>query len=116
MNALPALAPADMKLTEAPSFRGFPLYDADLQAKGFPPDVTALADAIRAADGGGWNGNHLEARQSRQAIPADRPLFEIAMSQFARRSTTSSGRVRSYSTHSCANAGRTGGRPHRFRQ
>jgi hypothetical protein len=25
MNALPALAPADMKLTEAPSFRGFPL-------------------------------------------------------------------------------------------
>jgi chromate reductase, NAD(P)H dehydrogenase (quinone) len=50
MNALPALAPADMKLTEAPSFRGFPLYDADLQAEGFPPDVTALADAIRAAD------------------------------------------------------------------
>ena len=51
MNALPALAPVDMKLTEAPSFRGFPLYDADLQAKGFPPDVIALADAIRAADG-----------------------------------------------------------------
>ena len=50
MNTLPALAPADMKLIEAPSFRGFPLYDADLQAKGFPPDVTALADAIRAAD------------------------------------------------------------------
>ena len=40
-----------MKLTEAPSFRGFPLYDADLQASGFPADVTALADAIRAADG-----------------------------------------------------------------
>ena len=39
-----------MKLTEAPSFRGFPLYDADLQAKGFPSDVTALGDAIRAAD------------------------------------------------------------------
>jgi chromate reductase len=36
MNALPA-APADMKLTEAPSFRGFPLYDADLQARGFRP-------------------------------------------------------------------------------
>jgi chromate reductase len=50
MNALPALAPPDMKLTEAPSFRGFPLYDADLQTEGFPPDVTALADAIRAAD------------------------------------------------------------------
>ena len=50
MNALPALAPVDMKLTEAPSFRGFPLYDADLQTEGFPPDVTALADAIRAAD------------------------------------------------------------------
>ena len=52
MNALPALAPAGMTLTEAPSFRGFPLYDADLQASdGFPADVVALADAIRAADG-----------------------------------------------------------------
>jgi chromate reductase, NAD(P)H dehydrogenase (quinone) len=51
MNALPALAPADLKLTESPPFRGFPLYDADLQASaGFPPDVVALADAIRAAD------------------------------------------------------------------
>jgi chromate reductase, NAD(P)H dehydrogenase (quinone) len=52
MNTLPALAPAGMTLTEAPSFRGFPLYDADLQASaGFPADVVALADAIRAADG-----------------------------------------------------------------
>ena len=52
MNALPALAPADMKLTESPPFRGFPHYDADLQASaGFPADVTALANAIRAADG-----------------------------------------------------------------
>ena len=52
MNALPGLAPAGMTLTEAPAFRGFPLYDADLQAgAGFPADVTALADAIRAADG-----------------------------------------------------------------
>jgi len=52
MNTLPALAPAGMALTEAPPFRGFPLYDADLQASaGFPADVVALADAIRAADG-----------------------------------------------------------------
>lgn len=52
INALPGLAPAGMKLTEAPSFRGFPHYDADLQASaGFPADVTALADVIRAADG-----------------------------------------------------------------
>jgi chromate reductase, NAD(P)H dehydrogenase (quinone) len=52
MNALPPLAPAGMALTEAPSFRGFPLYDADLQASGgFPADVVGLADAIRAADG-----------------------------------------------------------------
>ena len=51
MNALPGLAPSGMTLTEAPSFRSFPLYDADLQASaGFPGDVTALADAIRAAD------------------------------------------------------------------
>jgi chromate reductase, NAD(P)H dehydrogenase (quinone) len=52
MNTLPALAPAGMTLKEAPSFRGFPLYDADLQVSaGFPADVVALADAIRAADG-----------------------------------------------------------------
>jgi chromate reductase, NAD(P)H dehydrogenase (quinone) len=51
MNALPSLAPANMKLTEAPSFRSFPLYDADVQAAGFPADVIALADAVRAADG-----------------------------------------------------------------
>jgi chromate reductase len=52
MNALPPLAPAGMTLAEAPPFRGFPLYDADLQtSSGFPADVVALADAIRAADG-----------------------------------------------------------------
>jgi chromate reductase, NAD(P)H dehydrogenase (quinone) len=52
MNALPGLAPSDMTLVEAPSFRGFPHYDADLQTSvGFPADVTALAEAIRAADG-----------------------------------------------------------------
>src|SRR5215470_12891877 len=52
MNALPGLAPSGMTLLEAPSFRGLPLYDADLQTStGFPADVTALADAIRAADG-----------------------------------------------------------------
>lgn len=52
MNALPALAPADMTITEAPPFSGLPLYNADVQAaSGFPAAVTALADAIRAADG-----------------------------------------------------------------
>jgi chromate reductase len=52
MNTLPGLAPSGMKLVEAPPFRGFPLYDADLQASaGFPADVTALGEAIRAADG-----------------------------------------------------------------
>ena len=52
MNALPGRAPAGMTLTEAPSFRSLPYYDADLQASaGFPADVTALANAIRAADG-----------------------------------------------------------------
>jgi chromate reductase, NAD(P)H dehydrogenase (quinone) len=52
MNTLPALAPPGMTLAEAPPFRGFPLYDADLQASsGFPADVVALGDAIRGADG-----------------------------------------------------------------
>jgi chromate reductase, NAD(P)H dehydrogenase (quinone) len=52
MNALPGLAPEGMRIAEAPSYRAFPLYDADIQTgSGFPADVTALADTIRAADG-----------------------------------------------------------------
>jgi chromate reductase len=52
MNALPALAPDNMTITEAPSFAEFPLYNADVQnSTGFPAPVTKLADAIRAADG-----------------------------------------------------------------
>jgi chromate reductase len=51
LNALPALAPAGMTFTEAPPYRGFPLYDNDLQdSAGIPADVTALGNAIRAAD------------------------------------------------------------------
>jgi chromate reductase len=51
LAALPELAPAGMKFAEAPSYRGFSLYDADVQtADGIPADVIALADAIRAAD------------------------------------------------------------------
>jgi chromate reductase len=50
--ALPPLAPAGMTLTPAPSYAGFPLYNADLHADGkFPADVEAWCDAIRKADG-----------------------------------------------------------------
>ena len=52
MNALPALAPEGMQITESPPIAEFPLYNADLQnSTGFPAPVQALADAIRAADG-----------------------------------------------------------------
>jgi chromate reductase, NAD(P)H dehydrogenase (quinone) len=52
MNAAPALAPEGMKITEAPPFNEFPLYNADVQnSSGFPAPVQKLADAIRAADG-----------------------------------------------------------------
>jgi chromate reductase, NAD(P)H dehydrogenase (quinone) len=52
MNALPGLAPEGMKLSEAPSFAEFALYNVDAQeANGVPPAVQKLADAIRAADG-----------------------------------------------------------------
>jgi chromate reductase len=51
LNALPGLAPAGMTFAEAPSYRDFPLYDADFHAgAGIPASVAALADAIRAAD------------------------------------------------------------------
>ena len=52
MNALAGLAPAGMKITEAPPFSEFPLYNADMQeSSGFPPAVQKLAEAVRAADG-----------------------------------------------------------------
>jgi chromate reductase, NAD(P)H dehydrogenase (quinone) len=52
MNALPSLAPAGMSFKEAPPYAGFPHFNADdMNATGFPAPVTALADAIRAADG-----------------------------------------------------------------
>jgi chromate reductase len=51
-RALPDLAPAGMKLSPAPSFVSFPLYNADIQnTSGSPAEVNAFADAIRAADG-----------------------------------------------------------------
>jgi chromate reductase, NAD(P)H dehydrogenase (quinone) len=51
MRSLPALAPADLDLSEAPPYDRFPLYNADIQSVGFPADVITFADAIRNADG-----------------------------------------------------------------
>ncbi|HEX9237353.1 MAG TPA: NADPH-dependent FMN reductase [Xanthobacteraceae bacterium] len=52
MNLLPGWAPANLKISEAPPFSEFPLYNADVQnLSGFPAPVQTLAEAIRAADG-----------------------------------------------------------------
>lgn len=50
MNVQAGLKPASMTLTESPSIV-MPHYDADIQTKGIPAEVTAFADAVRAADG-----------------------------------------------------------------
>ncbi|MCF3934607.1 NAD(P)H-dependent oxidoreductase [Acuticoccus sp. M5D2P5] len=50
-NTLPELAPEGMRTTLAPSFEPIPIYNADIQATGFPPEVTAYGEAIAAADG-----------------------------------------------------------------
>ena len=49
-DALPGLAPAGMTIKASPSIE-MPLYNADVQAEGWPAPVVALGDAIRAADG-----------------------------------------------------------------
>lgn len=49
-NVLQSLAPAGMTITASPSIE-MPLYNADVQAQGIPAPVTALADAVRTADG-----------------------------------------------------------------
>jgi len=52
MKELPELAPEEMRIAEAPPYRDFPPYDADVQrSRGFPEGVVRLADAIRDADG-----------------------------------------------------------------
>ena len=50
-RALPGLAPDGMTFVPAPSFANFPLYNQDAQdSSGFPADVMAMVDAVRAAD------------------------------------------------------------------
>jgi len=52
LNSLPELAPPGMTITESPPFGAMPLYNFDdHQSSGIPATVTALADAIRGADG-----------------------------------------------------------------
>lgn len=48
---LPALAPQDIEITPLGSVADFPHYNADIQAEGFPAAVSAMGDAIAAADG-----------------------------------------------------------------
>jgi chromate reductase, NAD(P)H dehydrogenase (quinone) len=48
---LPALAPEGVSIVPLGSVGDFPLYNQEVQEQGFPPAVTAMAEAIRAADG-----------------------------------------------------------------
>jgi chromate reductase len=50
-RALPALAPEGMRIEPLDGIGDMPLYDGDVEAEGFPPAVTAVAEAMRAADG-----------------------------------------------------------------
>jgi chromate reductase len=50
-RSLPELAPAGMTIAALSGIGEMPLYNADLQAQGFPKPVTDMAEAIRKADG-----------------------------------------------------------------
>ena len=50
-RALPALAPAGVTIQPLGSVGDFPLYNADIQAEGFPAAVLAMGAAISKADG-----------------------------------------------------------------
>jgi len=51
-SQLPKWAPEGMSITAAPAWADLPTYNADVQnTSGFPAAATALADAIRTADG-----------------------------------------------------------------
>ena len=49
LRAAQDLAPEGVTI-EIASIGGIPLYDADVQAQGFPPEVTGLGELIRGAD------------------------------------------------------------------
>lgn len=50
-RALPELAPEGVSIELLGSIGEFPHYDADLQEQGFPPEVLAMAEKVRQADG-----------------------------------------------------------------
>ncbi len=50
-RALPALAPDGVTITPLASVGDLPLYNHDVQLKGFPAAVTAMGRAIAEADG-----------------------------------------------------------------
>lgn len=50
LRAAAALAPEGVAI-ELHTLHGIPLYDGDVEAEGIPPAVTALREALRAADG-----------------------------------------------------------------
>jgi chromate reductase, NAD(P)H dehydrogenase (quinone) len=50
-RALPALAPPGVTIAPLGSVGDFPLFNADVQAEGFPPAVVAMGEAIGKADG-----------------------------------------------------------------
>jgi chromate reductase len=50
-RALPSLAPDGVTIQPLGSVGAFPLYNADIQADGFPQPVLAMGEAIASADG-----------------------------------------------------------------
>jgi chromate reductase, NAD(P)H dehydrogenase (quinone) len=50
-RALPALAPPGVSFETLPPVGQLPIYDADIQAVGFPDQVTGLGRSIKNTDG-----------------------------------------------------------------
>lgn len=50
-RALPALAPSDVAILALGSVGDFPLFNQDVEARGFPSAVVAMGEAIAKADG-----------------------------------------------------------------
>lgn len=50
-RALPGLAPEGVRISALDGLAEIPPYNGDIEEAGFPPAVTALGEAVRAADG-----------------------------------------------------------------
>ena len=82
-RALPALAPEGVTIAPLPSVGEFPLYNHDVQLRGFPPAVTS--DGGGDPQGGRGRHRHARIQSFHPGRPEERHRLDLAPAQSALR-------------------------------